>query len=149
MKHIHDLYLEVARQQPGYVKDKLNERLFEKIQELEEKKSQLLKDQKRIAKMKKGGPQKRRQAELEELQMEKQEKLGKKQGKNKKSLDDEQRAIHESYQVLLNEYYMKRSYRLRAVTTEPANDGEKEPLVKQSEELCLLPIKRQHKPSSA
>ena len=138
MKYIHNLYLEVARQQPEYVKDKLNERLFEKIQELEGKKSQVIKDQKRIAKLKKGGPQMRRKAELEEIEMKKQEKLNKKQGKNKKSLVDEERAIHESYQVLLNEYYMRRSYRLKAVATESTNDGEKEPLVKPSEEFSAI-----------
>ena len=83
----------------------MNERLFEKVQALEEKRAQLFRDQKRIAKLKKGGPQKRKQAEIEELQMKKQE------GKNKKSLDEEQRAIHESYQVLLNEYYSRKAYR--------------------------------------
>ena len=97
--------LEIARFQDGFVKTKLNERLFEKVQGLEEKRAQLYKDQKRIAKLKKGGPQKRKQAELEELQMKKQE------GKNKKSLDEEQRAIHESYQILLNEYYCRKAYR--------------------------------------
>ena len=137
MKYILNLCLEVARQQPDYVRDRLNERLFEKIQELEGKRTQLIKDQKRIAKMKKGGPQMRRQAELEEIEMKKQETLNKKQGKNKKSLVDEERAIHESYQVLLNEYYTRRSNRLKAVATESTNDGEQEPLVKQSEELFI------------
>ena len=89
------------------MKTRLNERLFEKVQALEEKRAQLFRDQRRIAKLKKGGPQKRKQAELEELQMKKQE------GKNKKSLDEEQRAIHESYQILLNEYYSRKSYRER------------------------------------
>ena len=89
------------------MKTRLNERLFEKVQALEEKRAQLFRDQRRLAKLKKGGPQKRKQAELEELQMRKQE------GKNKKSLDEEQRAIHESYQILLNEYYSRKSYRER------------------------------------
>ena len=83
--------------------------------------------------MKKSGPQKRKQAEQEELEMIKKEKLSKKQGKSKKSPDDEQRAVHESYQVLLNEYYMRRSYRIKAVTTEPTNDMEQEPLIKPAE----------------
>ena len=68
--------------------------------------------------MKKGGPKKRKQAELEEQQMKKQE------GKTKKSLDEEQRAIHESYQVLLNEYYVRRAYRDRNVTTETTDEGD-------------------------
>ena len=53
------------------MKTRLNERLFEKVQALEEKRAQLFRDQRRIAKLKKGGPQKGKQAELEELLMKK------------------------------------------------------------------------------
>ena len=56
--------------------------------------------------MKKSGPHKRKQAELEEKQM----KI-KQSGKNNKTLDDQQRSIHEAYQILLNEYYTRKAYR--------------------------------------
>ena len=109
----------------------MNERLFEKVQALEEKRAQLFRDQRRIAKLKKGGPQKRKQAEIEELQMKKQE------GKNKKSLDEEQRAIHESYQILLNEYYSRKAYREKGAKPMKSIEEDEKPLSRETPKLTI------------
>ena len=42
--------------------------------------------------------------------------MKKQEAKNKKSLDEEQRAIHESYQILLNEYFNRKAYREKIQT---------------------------------
>ena len=94
--------------------------MFERIQALEEKRAQFIKDQKRIAKLKKGGPQQRKQAQEEEIQMKKEELKRKK----KKSLDEELKDIHESYQVLLNEYNVRKAYRDKNVATETNDEGD-------------------------
>ena len=95
---------------------------------MEEKKVQFLRDQKRIARLKKGGPQKRQQAEAEEREMRKQET------KNKKSLDEEQRSIHESYQILLNEYYIRKAYREKSLKT---GEAKEDSMLKKTAQLLL------------
>ena len=124
-------FSEIARFEDGYVKKRLNERLFEKVQALEEKRARLFKDEKRIAKLKKGGPQKRKQAELEELQMRKND------GKNKKSLDEEQRAVHESYQILLNEYYARKAYREKGMQVNKNDEKEEETDLRKTAQILI------------
>ena len=124
-------FSEIARFEDGYVKKRLNERLFEKVQALEEKRARLFKDEKRIAKLKKGGPQKRKQAELEELQMRKND------GKNKKSLDEEQRSVHESYQILLNEYYARKAYREKGMQVNKHDEKEEETDLRKTAQILI------------
>ena len=90
---------------------------------------QFLRDQKRIARLKKGGPQKRQQAEAEEREMRKQET------KNKKSLDEEQRSIHESYQILLNEYYIRKAYREKSLKN--SGEAKEDSMLKKTAQLLL------------
>ena len=51
----HNVSLAKARNQDDYVKKRLSEKLFERIQELEDKRAKICKDEKRIVKLKKGG----------------------------------------------------------------------------------------------
>ena len=108
------------------MKNQLNEKLFERIQELEDKRAKIFKDEKRIVKLRKGGPEKRKQLEILELQMKEQ----KQNGKCSKSIDEEQKSVHEAYQSLLSEYHARRAYREKHVTTEQFGKVKKESVVK-------------------
>jgi hypothetical protein len=74
--------------------------------------------------LKKGGPGKRKQVEHLELQMKE------RHGKSSKSVDEEQKAVHEAYQSLSCEYHARRAYRERRVTTETMSKVEEETVVK-------------------
>ena len=91
----------------GYVGEQLNVRLFEKIQEIEAKRK---KEQKQ--EVKRGSKKGKKEVQKNQLAH------GAIGGANKKSrgatsLVDEERAIHEAYQVLLTEHHKRRAKRKR------------------------------------
>ena len=91
----------------GYVGEQLNVRLFEKIQEIEAKRK---KEQKQ--EVKRGSKKGKKEDQKNQLAH------GAVGGANKKSrgvtsLVDEERAIHEAYQVLLTEHHKRRAKRKR------------------------------------
>ena len=90
----------------GYVGEQLNIRLFEKIQEIEAKRKKEQKQETKRGSKKGKGEQKNQPAP------------GAAGAANKKSrgttsLVDEERAIHEAYQVLLTEHHKRRAKRKR------------------------------------
>ena len=95
---------------------------------MEAKRVKLYKDQQSLAKLKKGGPQQRKQAEIEEEQLKK--------TANKKPLDEEQRAIHEHYQVLLNEFYTRKAFREKTFKTRKGSEDQ-EALLRKTAKLFM------------
>ena len=90
----------------GYVGEQLNIRLFEKVQEIEVKRKKEQKQETKRGSKKGKGEQKNQLVP------------GAAGGANKKSrgmasLVDEERAIHEAYQVLLTEHHKRRAKRKR------------------------------------
>jgi len=100
---------EAERENRDYVKDRLNQKLFQKVQQIEEKREKEYLESKRTTKISKAEQRKMK------LKQQQDEMNGdfKPRGTQKKSLIDEERAIHEAYQILLSEYNMKRTQRDR------------------------------------
>ena len=95
-----------AQENDGYVGEQLNIRLFEKIQDIETKRKKEQKQEAKKAKQKTKGEKKTQLAQ------------GTAVGVNKKvrgpiSLEEEERAIHEAYQVLLTEHHKRKATRKR------------------------------------
>ena len=92
----------------GYVGEQLNIRLFEKIQEIEAKRK---KEQKQETKRgsKKGKGEQKNQSAPGAVGVD----IKKSRGAKDVSLVDEERAIHEAYQVLLTEHHKRKAKRKR------------------------------------
>ena len=104
--------------------EQLNIRLFEKIQELETKRK---KEQKQDSKKTKGKA--KGQNKNKTIATDPAATTNKKvRGATVSSLVDEERAIHEAYQVLLTEYHKRKAKRrksaLQAVRRQDQNKGE-------------------------
>ena len=115
------------------MRNQLNEKHFERIQELEDKRAKIFKDEKRLAKLRKGGPEKKKELKILELKMNEQ----KQNGQCRNSIDEEQKSVHEAYQSLLSEYHARSAYREKHVTTETLRKVEEESVIKLPIQLLI------------
>jgi len=113
---------EVERETPNYVKNRLNKRLFDKITAIENKREEEQREAARAAKMTK---EEKRIMKMEKRKRELKGGMGAdelQRGAKKRSLIDEERAVHEAYQILMTEYMHKRAARDKANRAKAAEE---------------------------
>ena len=103
------LNLETERENFNYVPKKLNKALFQKLQKIEEKKEAEYRERKQAEKLleQAKGPKGKKSKQLKQ-DMEK-------TNLKKTNFVEQERNIHESYQLILNEYYRKVRARRKAM----------------------------------
>ena len=111
-----NLNLVDCQDKDGYVAEALHTRLFERIQGIEIKRKKEQKNEAKKGKQKTKGQSKKQLATDEPIDTTKRTRAG------PMSLVDEERAIHEAYQVLLTESHKRRAKRKRTAIKTVKND---------------------------